>query len=136
MPYPDVIEIGDTISLYRRLFLKIVGDIEATEEWFQKSYDTRGKPSFIPIQKCTSAIRQLATSNPPDQFDEYLAMSDRTSRECLQFFFVTRSKNCMVKSFYVNRRDTTSHVFTPHMRLDDIFLGCSVASICIFYVFF
>uniref|UniRef100_A0A251UYB8 Uncharacterized protein n=1 Tax=Helianthus annuus TaxID=4232 RepID=A0A251UYB8_HELAN len=32
-------------------------------------------------------------------------------------------------SFYVNRRATTSHVFTPHTRLDGIFPGCSVASI-------
>jgi hypothetical protein len=72
--------------LPKDLFLKIVADVEASEEWYQEGYDGRGKRSFTPIQKCTSAIRQLATGNPPDQFDEYLAMSARTSRECLLFF--------------------------------------------------
>ncbi|KAJ0535978.1 hypothetical protein HanIR_Chr09g0436491 [Helianthus annuus] len=76
----------DQFRLPKDLFLKIVGDIESNEEWFQERYDGRGKRSFTPIQKCTSAIRQLTTGNPPDQFDEYLGMSERTSRECLQFF--------------------------------------------------
>ncbi|KAJ0909247.1 hypothetical protein HanRHA438_Chr07g0319471 [Helianthus annuus] len=35
----------------------------------------------------------------------------------------------MPKSFYVNQRDTASHIFTLRMRLDGIFQGCSVASI-------
>ncbi|KAJ0435669.1 putative harbinger transposase-derived protein [Helianthus annuus] len=76
----------DRFRLPKDLFSNIVGDIETREEWFHKDYDGRGKRSFTPIQKCTSTIHQLATGNPPDQFDEYLAMSERTSRECLQFF--------------------------------------------------
>ena len=44
------------------------------------------KKSFTAIQKCSSAIKQLATGAPPDEFDEYLEMAQRTSRECLQFF--------------------------------------------------
>ncbi|KAJ0588395.1 putative (-)-beta-caryophyllene synthase [Helianthus annuus] len=95
----------DRFRLPKELFLKIVGDIEASEEWFQECYDARGKPSFTPIQKCTSAIRQLATGNPSDQYDEYLAMSERTSRECLQFFC-----NAVIK-LYANEflRKPTSH---------------------------
>ncbi|MFS8013957.1 putative harbinger transposase-derived protein [Helianthus anomalus] len=95
----------DRFRLPKELFLKIVGDIEASEGWFQEGYDARGKPSFTPIQKCTSAIRQLATGNPPDQYDEYLAMSERTSRECLQFFC-----NAVIK-LYSNEflRKPTSH---------------------------
>ncbi|XP_035842241.1 uncharacterized protein LOC118488918 [Helianthus annuus] len=76
----------DRFSLPKHLFLKILGDIEASEEWFQERYEGRGKRSFTPIQKCTSVVRQLTTDYPPDQFDEYLAMLDRTSCECLQFF--------------------------------------------------
>lgn len=72
--------------LPKELFMKIVDDIEARFEWFQEGYDARGKRSFVAIQKCTSAIRQLAYGNPPDSYDEYLAMSARTSRECLEFF--------------------------------------------------
>ena len=94
--------------LPKYLFLKIVADVEASEEWFQEGYDGRGKRSFTPIQKCTSAIRQLATGNPPDQFDEYLAMSARTSRECLLFFC-----NAIIK-LYGNKflRKPTRHNIT------------------------
>jgi hypothetical protein len=68
------------------LFLQIVGDIEARFEYFQEAYDSRGKKSFTALQKCTSAIQQLATGNPPDNFDDYLCMAARTSRECLDHF--------------------------------------------------
>nr|XP_043625660.1 uncharacterized protein LOC122597090 [Erigeron canadensis] len=51
-----------------------------------EGYDGRMKKSFTAIQKCTSTIRQLATGNPPDEYDEYLEMAQRTSRECLQVF--------------------------------------------------
>jgi hypothetical protein len=36
--------------------------------------------------KCTSAIKQLATGNIPDSYDEYMCMSERVSRECLEHF--------------------------------------------------
>nr|XP_043633271.1 protein ALP1-like [Erigeron canadensis] len=45
--------------------------------------DARNRQGFSPIQKCTSAIKQLSTGEPSDNFDEYLCMADRTSRECL-----------------------------------------------------
>nr|XP_043611652.1 uncharacterized protein LOC122583297 [Erigeron canadensis] len=70
----------------KRLFLKIVHDLESRYAYFQDSYDAQLAKSFTPIQKCTSAIRQLATGNPPDEYDEYLEMAGRTSRECLQLF--------------------------------------------------
>nr|XP_043639859.1 uncharacterized protein LOC122610973 [Erigeron canadensis] len=70
----------------KRLFLKIVHDLESRYAYFQDSYDARLAKSFTPIQKCTSAIRQLATGNPSDEYNEYLEMAGRTSHECLQFF--------------------------------------------------
>ncbi|XP_021980626.1 uncharacterized protein LOC110876772 [Helianthus annuus] len=42
------------------------------------------------MQKVTSAIKQLATGNAPDEFDEYLNMFERTSRESLENFCETR----------------------------------------------
>ncbi|KAJ0732908.1 putative harbinger transposase-derived protein [Helianthus annuus] len=104
----------DRFRLPKDLFLKIVGDIEATEEWFQECYNGRGKRSFTHIQKCTSVIRQLATGNPPDQFDEYLAMSDKTSRECLQFFC-----NALIKLYgkeFLRKptRHDISHIYAAH----------------------
>ena len=76
----------DRFRMSKRLFLKIVHDVSERFEFFQEGYDGRKKKSFTPIQKITSAVKQLATGNPPDEYDEYLAMSDRTSRECLEFF--------------------------------------------------
>ena len=42
--------------------------------------------SFTALQKCTSAIRQLAYGNTADALDEYLNMSERVSRESLYNF--------------------------------------------------
>ncbi|KAJ0716995.1 hypothetical protein HanPI659440_Chr13g0518711 [Helianthus annuus] len=56
----------------KRLFLKIVRDVQANNSWFQETWDGALKKSFTPMQKVTSAIKQLATGNPPDEYDEYL----------------------------------------------------------------
>ena len=76
----------DRYRMPKSLFLKITQTIEARFEYFQEGVDARNKKSFTAIQKCLSAIKQLATGAPPDEFDEYLEMAQRTSRECLQFF--------------------------------------------------
>ncbi|KAK9080084.1 hypothetical protein SSX86_001759 [Deinandra increscens subsp. villosa] len=73
----------DRFRMSRRLFLKIVSDIEQNFEWFQLRQDARGRTSFSPLQKCTVAIRQLATGNVYDEYDETFSMSERTTRECL-----------------------------------------------------
>nr|XP_043620509.1 uncharacterized protein LOC122592363 [Erigeron canadensis] len=70
----------------KSMFLSIVDDIEANFPYFQEGYDARGKRSFLALQKITSAVRQLATGNAPDEYDEYLCMSARTSRETLDHF--------------------------------------------------
>nr|XP_043639464.1 uncharacterized protein LOC122610550 [Erigeron canadensis] len=70
----------------KSMFLSIVDDIEANFPYFQEGYDARFKRSFTAIQKITSAIRQLATGNAPDEYDEYLCMAARTSSENLDYF--------------------------------------------------
>nr|XP_043630531.1 protein ALP1-like [Erigeron canadensis] len=70
----------------KTMFLDIVRDIEANFPYFQERYDARGRKSFTAIQKCTSAVRQLATGNAPDEYDEYLCMAARTARETLDYF--------------------------------------------------
>ncbi|XP_021975411.1 protein ANTAGONIST OF LIKE HETEROCHROMATIN PROTEIN 1-like [Helianthus annuus] len=76
----------------KRLFLKIVSNVEANDSWFQEALDARGRKGFTPLQKVTSAIKQLATRNTPDENDEYLHMAERTSRECLEYFCDTVCK--------------------------------------------
>ncbi|XP_022040117.1 uncharacterized protein LOC110942650 [Helianthus annuus] len=70
----------------KRLFLKIVSDVQANNSWFQEGVDGSMKKSFTPMQKVTTAIKQLTTGNPPDENEEYLNMAERTSRECLEYF--------------------------------------------------
>ncbi|KAJ9542382.1 hypothetical protein OSB04_028888 [Centaurea solstitialis] len=50
------------------------------------THDARGVKGFSPLQKCTSAIRQLAYGTAADATDEYLQMSETTSRECFTNF--------------------------------------------------
>ncbi|KAJ9567906.1 hypothetical protein OSB04_003872 [Centaurea solstitialis] len=69
----------------RRLFVRIVSDLEREFEYFKQQWDARGVKGFSPLQKCTSAIRQLAYGTASDSMDEYLRMGETTSRECLNF---------------------------------------------------
>ncbi|KAK9059839.1 hypothetical protein SSX86_020543 [Deinandra increscens subsp. villosa] len=77
---------NDRFRMSKRLFLKIVADVQEHNNYFAEGMDARGKESFTAIHKCTSAIRQLASGNVPDEYDEYLAMAERTSRETLDHF--------------------------------------------------
>ncbi|KAJ9543663.1 hypothetical protein OSB04_023370 [Centaurea solstitialis] len=70
----------------RRLFLRIVNDLEREIEYFKQHWDARGVKGFSALQKCTSAIRQLAYGSASDASDEYLRMSETTSRDCLENF--------------------------------------------------
>ncbi|XP_071699050.1 uncharacterized protein [Rutidosis leptorrhynchoides] len=54
--------------------------------YFQQRPDARGVLGISTILKVTSVIRQLAYGDSPDLFDEYLQISERTSRESLQNF--------------------------------------------------
>jgi hypothetical protein len=40
----------------------------------------------MPIQKCTTAIRQLANGSPADQLDEYIKIGESIAVECLKMF--------------------------------------------------
>nr|XP_043608842.1 uncharacterized protein LOC122580639 [Erigeron canadensis] len=70
----------------RWVFLKIATDLERNFEYFQRKFDARGKLRFSTYQRCTSAIRQLAYGSNPDSLDDYLNMSERSSRDTLNVF--------------------------------------------------
>nr|XP_043639335.1 uncharacterized protein LOC122610407 [Erigeron canadensis] len=76
----------ERFRMSQRLFLKIVTDIEQRFVYFQKRVDRSGRKSSAAIQKCTSAVEQLGTGNPPDNFDDNLCMAPRISRESLDHF--------------------------------------------------
>ena len=70
----------------KRLFLRIVGDLERDYEHFQQRPDARGMLGFTAIQKCTSALRVLAYGNTSDVNDDYLKMAEKTTRDALEHF--------------------------------------------------
>ncbi|XP_071695261.1 uncharacterized protein [Rutidosis leptorrhynchoides] len=77
-----------------QLFLRIVQGITTLQSdnmpeyftYFSQRVDAIGRPTFTTLQKCTSAIRQLAYGTTPDMWDEYLQMSEQTSILCLDYF--------------------------------------------------
>nr|XP_043620171.1 protein ALP1-like [Erigeron canadensis] len=89
----------------KRLFLKIVEDIIGAFPWFQSSSNAAGIRGLSAIQKCTCALRQLAYGNLADNYDEWLAFSTRTARECLDNFCIA------IKYLYGEEylRSPTSH---------------------------
>nr|XP_043639066.1 uncharacterized protein LOC122610137 [Erigeron canadensis] len=69
------------------LFERIVGDLEARYPYFQTRYDRAGRRGFAGVQKCTSAIRQLAYNVNSDFLDEYLqCLSEHQGK--LAYYFV------------------------------------------------
>ncbi|XP_020159354.1 protein ALP1-like isoform X3 [Aegilops tauschii subsp. strangulata] len=70
----------------RPLFERI---IHALGEWspeFTQRKDALDRDGLSPLQKCTSAIRQLAYGTPADALDEYLKIAECTSIKCLKLF--------------------------------------------------
>ena len=70
----------------RPLFLHIANTLAGREEYFREGFDAVGRPSHTTLQKCTAAIRQLATGQTADAFDEYLHVGESTGRLCLLNF--------------------------------------------------
>nr|XP_043611583.1 uncharacterized protein LOC122583224 [Erigeron canadensis] len=70
----------------RRLFVKIASDLENNFPFFQRRIDARGKWGFSVLQRCTSTVRQLGYGSNPDSLDDYLNMSERSSRDTLNAY--------------------------------------------------
>nr|XP_043638391.1 uncharacterized protein LOC122609411 [Erigeron canadensis] len=85
-PKFDPVWFRERFRTSQRLFLNIVTDIEQLFVYFQERVDRSGRKSLAVIQKCTSAVEQFGMGNPPDNFDDYMCMAARTSRESLDHF--------------------------------------------------
>ncbi|XP_071700372.1 uncharacterized protein [Rutidosis leptorrhynchoides] len=87
--------------------------------YFQQRPDARGVLEVSTILKVTSAIRQLAYGDSPDLFDEYLQISERTSRESLQNF--TRCIIDLYGNVYMREQteDDIRRLYHKHEELHD-----------------
>ncbi|KAH9606325.1 hypothetical protein KSS87_023132 [Heliosperma pusillum] len=70
----------------KRVFMRLVEALSASDRVFQQRHGGNGRPSFSPLQRCTAAIRVLAYGTSTDSVDEYLRMSDTSVRDSLKSF--------------------------------------------------
>ncbi|XP_074314550.1 uncharacterized protein LOC141649768 [Silene latifolia] len=72
--------------MHKHLFMRIVNALSANDRFFQQRVGGNGRPSFSPLQRCTTALRVLAYGTSTDSVDEYLRMSDTSIWDSLKLF--------------------------------------------------
>ncbi|XP_057540653.1 uncharacterized protein LOC130818498 [Amaranthus tricolor] len=60
--------------------------VSNNDPWFTTNIDATGKKGLSALQKCTAALRMLAYEVVADQVDEYLRISESTTRKALTHF--------------------------------------------------
>nr|GFC07267.1 hypothetical protein [Tanacetum cinerariifolium] len=68
------------------LFNRIVTAVTNYDPFFHNNTDCTGIEGISPLIKCTSAIRQLAYDVNGNFLDEYMQISERSSRMALDHF--------------------------------------------------
>jgi hypothetical protein len=68
------------------LFLSIMHKLSETSLYFCKRYDATGHAGLTILQKCTTALRQLAYGMAANTIDEYLKLGKITALECLEYY--------------------------------------------------
>ncbi|GKB91029.1 serine/threonine-protein kinase STY17-like protein [Tanacetum coccineum] len=75
-----------TFRMARPLFNQIVNAVTTHSAYFQSNPDCAGREGISPLIKCTSSIRQLAYGVNASFLDEYMQISERSSRMALDHF--------------------------------------------------
>ncbi|GJZ77852.1 ALP1-like protein [Tanacetum coccineum] len=73
-------------QMRQKLFNRIARELSDTYPYFQQTHDAVGRCGIFALVKCTSAIRQLPYDSIRDSLDEYLQISNKTTRDCLVAF--------------------------------------------------
>ncbi|XP_052627096.1 uncharacterized protein LOC111876980 [Lactuca sativa] len=83
----DMRKKGKTNSLCLAAWTNFVAPDRPCHSWryefFQLTYDARGRRGFTTLQKCVAVIRLITMGESPDTMDDYMIMSERTARESL-----------------------------------------------------
>ncbi|XP_019182762.1 PREDICTED: uncharacterized protein LOC109177765 isoform X1 [Ipomoea nil] len=98
----------------KQLVLRIVDALQSRSDYFQQKANASNKKGLSPLQKCTSAIYQLAYGSPADPMDEYLCMGESTAIECVINFC-----RCVIEVFggeYLRRPSATDIKRLLHMH--------------------
>jgi hypothetical protein len=70
----------------RTLFLRIMHKVIETSPYFYEKYDATGRAELTVLQKCTSALRQLAYDMSACTINEYLKLGKPTVLQCLEYY--------------------------------------------------
>ncbi|XP_045797550.1 uncharacterized protein LOC123891686 [Trifolium pratense] len=66
--------------MQKHLFLRIVGDLSSSDNYFTQRADAAKKEGISPLAKCTTAMRMLAYGMAADAVDEYIKKFGSSSR--------------------------------------------------------
>jgi hypothetical protein len=72
--------------MQKHIFLRIVGDLSSSDNYFTQRVDAANKEGISPLAKCTTTMRMLAYGVAADAVDEYIKISSSTTLECLLRF--------------------------------------------------
>nr|GEZ63896.1 protein ALP1-like isoform X1 [Tanacetum cinerariifolium] len=72
--------------MVRPRFNRIVTAVTNYDSFFHNNTDCTGREGISPLIKCTSAIRQLTYGVNGNFLDEYMKISERSSRMALDYF--------------------------------------------------
>ncbi|CAI8586437.1 unnamed protein product [Vicia faba] len=70
----------------KNVFLRIVGDLSSSDNYFTQRVDAANKEGISPLAKCTTTMRMLAYGVAADAVDEYIKIGGTTALECLRRF--------------------------------------------------
>ncbi|GKE45868.1 hypothetical protein Tco_1473152, partial [Tanacetum coccineum] len=85
-PMYDAIRFRKTFRMARLLFNRIVTAVTNHDPYFHNNTDCTRREGISPLIKCTSAIRQFAYGVNASFLDEYMQISERSSRMALDHF--------------------------------------------------
>ncbi|GKD32774.1 hypothetical protein Tco_1248283 [Tanacetum coccineum] len=85
-PMYDATRFRKTFRMARPLFNRIVTAVTNHDPYFYNNIDCTGREGISPLIKYTSAIRQLAYGVNDSFLDEYMQISERSSRMALDHF--------------------------------------------------
>lgn len=72
--------------MQKTMFLRIMSDLEAHDDFFKLRCDAAGKLGLSPVQKCTAALRMLSRGAAAGDLDEYVRIGESTALLTLRKF--------------------------------------------------
>jgi hypothetical protein len=69
--------------MQKHVFLRIVGDLSSSDDYFTQRVNAANKEGISPLAKCTTTMRMLAYGVAADAVDEYIKIGGTTTLECL-----------------------------------------------------